>query len=176
MKKLAFITAAAVAFSASSAFAFDDSDRAAVGKVFDTLISGTTEANFDDVFSVMPPALLAKMAEPTGMDADAFKAIAGQQMKAAMEQVKIKEMTADIDGMTTATSDTGRDYAIVSTSTVMEMNGATLKAVAPSLAFEDDGNWYAIQIQGPEHAALLAEVYPDLADVELPAAEITPVE
>lgn len=176
MKKFFASAAVVAALVAGPALAFDDSDRAAVQTVFETLVNGIKANNYDDVFAVMPPAMLAKMAEPTGMDADAFKALAVEQMKAAMQQVQIKDITYDLDGMTTATSDTDRDYAIVTTKTVMDMGGTAIQAVAPALAFEDDGKWYVLQIQSPDQAAVLAEVYPDLAEVELPEPEIEPVE
>ncbi len=176
MKKFLSSVAVIAAMLTGPALAFDDADRAAVKGVFDTLIDGIKTNNYDDIFAVMPPAILAKMAEPTGMDAATFKTIAVEQMKAAMQQVKINDVTYDLDGMTTATTSEDRDYAIVSTTTVMEMGGAAVKAQGPALAFEDDGKWYVLQIQSPDQAALLAEVYPDLADIDLPAPEITPVE
>lgn len=157
-------------------FAFDDSQRAAVKSVFDRLIDGIKSNDYEQVFSVTPPSILKQMAEPTGMDVAAFQAIAVEQMKAAMAQVKINDVTYDLDGMQTATTDSDRDYAIVSTTTVMEIGGAAVKAKGPALAFEDDGKWYGLQIQSPDQAALLAKVYPDLADVDLPAPELSPVE
>lgn len=176
MKKFLPSVAVIAAMLAGPAFAFDDTDRAAVKEVFDTLIDGIKANNYEDIFAVMPPSILAKMAEPTGMDPTAFKAIAVEQMKTAMQQVKINDVSYDLEGMTTATTAADRDYAIISTATVMEMGGASVKAQGPALAFEDDGKWYVLQIQSPDQAALLAQVYPDLAGIDLPAPQITPVE
>ncbi len=104
-------------------------------------------------------------------DADraAVNAIAVEQMKTAMPQVQINAVSYDLEGMTTATTAAARDYAIVSTATAMEMGGAAVKAQGPALAFEDDGKWYVLRIQSPDQAALLAQVYPDLAAIDLPA-------
>lgn len=176
MKKFLSSVALVAAMLSGPAFAFDDADRAAVKTTFETLIDGIKTNDYAKILAVMPPSMLEKMAEPTGMDVVAFKAVAVEQMKAAMQQVKINEVSYDLDGMKTATSSADRDYAIVTTTTVMDMGGAAIQAVGPALAFEDDGNWYVLQIQSPDQAALLAQTYPDLADVELPAPEITPVE
>lgn len=176
MKKFFPLAALTAALLAGPAFAFDDTDRAAVKTAFETLINGIKTNNYSDVFAVMPPAMLAKMAEPSGMDATAFKALAVEQMKAAMQQVEIKDISYDLDSMATATSSTDRDYAIVSTETVMNAGSMAVKAVGPALAFEDEGKWYVLQIQSEAQAAMLAAVYPDLADIELPASEVVPVE
>lgn len=176
MNKFTRIAFAAALLGGAPAFAFDDTDRAAVKTTFDTLTTGLAENDYDAVFSTMSPAILAKMAEPTGMAPEAFQALAAEQMKAAMEQVEIKSVSYDLDGMTTDATSTGRDYAVVSTTTVMEMGGTAVQAVGPALAYEDGDKWYVIQIQSPEQAAVLASVYPDLAEVELPEGEMTAVE
>ena len=176
MKKFLSSVAVVAALISGPALAFDDADRAAVKTVFDTLIDNLKSDKYEEIFAVMPPAMLAKMAEPTGMDPAAFQAFAAEQTKAAMQQVNISEISYDLDGMKTATTDADRDYAIVSTTTVMEVGGAKVKAVGPALAFEDQDKWYVLQIQSPDQAAILEEIYPDLAGIELPAAEVTPVE
>ena len=173
MKNFVCTAVAAIVLSTAPAFAFDDQDRAAVGATFETLTKGLSDNDYEAVFSTMSPALLAKMAEPTGMTPEAFQNLMAEQMKAAMSQVEIKSVSYDLDGMTTGTSETGRDYAVVSTTTEMSMSGANMKAVSPALAFEDDGKWYLLQVQSPDQSQLLAEVYPDLAEVELPAPEMT---
>lgn len=90
------------------------------------------------------------------------------QMKAAMSQVEIKEVSFDLDDMVHGTSATGRDYAVVDTITRMTMAENNIKATGPALAYEDGDKWYVLQIQSPDQAAVLAAVYPDLAEVELP--------
>ena len=173
MKNIIYTAVAAIALSTTASLAFDDQDRAAVGATFETLTKGIADNDYEAVFSTMSPALLAKMAEPTGMPPEAFQELMATQMKAAMEQVEIKSVTYDLDGMTTGTSEADRDYAVVSTTTEMSMSGANMKAVSPALAFEDDGKWYLLQVQSPDQQQLLAEVYPDLAEIELPAPEMT---
>ena len=158
---------AALLFS-TPVLAFDEADRAAVKATFDTLTTGIAEGDYDAVFSTMSPALLAKMAEPTGLAPEAFKQIAVSQMKAAMAQVEIKEVTFDLDDMVLGTSSTGREYAVIDTVTRMTMAENNIKATGPALAYEDDDKWYVVQIQGPDQAAVLGAVYPDLAEVELP--------
>lgn len=176
MIKLAYTALAAAVLLGAPAFAFDDSDRAAVKETFETLTDGLAKNDYEAVFSTTPPALIAKMAEPTGLDPDAFRTVMVTQMKAAMEQVKIEEVSYDLDGLTSGTSSEGRDYAVVMTETKMVMGENKMQAKAPALAFEDGDKWYVVQIQSPDQVALLASVYPDLAAIELPEPEVAAVE
>lgn len=176
MKKYLVSAAVVAALVSGPALAFDDSDRAAVKGVLDKLIEDLQSGNYADVFTAMPPGLIEKMAEPTGMDAQAFTTVMVQQLGAAMQQLEIQEVSYDLDGMQTATSSADRDYAIVSTSTVMKMGTETVKAIGPAVAFEDEDKWYVLQIQSPDQAALLGSLYPDLAGIDVPAASIAPLE
>lgn len=166
MINITYAVVTATLLLSTPALAIDDNDRAAIKTTFETLTTGIAEGDYGAVFSTMSPAILAKMAEPTGLDAEAFREIAATQMKAAMSQVEIKEVSFNLDDMVHGTSATGRDYAVIDTVTRMTMAENNIKATGPALAYEDGDKWYVLQIQSPDQAAVLAAVYPDLAEVE----------
>ena len=170
------VAAVMIAVSVAPALAFDDADRAAVAKSFETLAENSKSENIPALVDSMPPKILEKMAEPTGMDVAVLKPMIVEQLKQAMSQVSIGEFTYDLDAMQSGTSDAGRSYAVVPTSVVMEISGASMKADGPTLALEDGDQWYLLQVQSPDQKQLLATAYPDLADVDLPVPTVTPIE
>ncbi len=175
LKQLGCIVIAAT-ISFSPAFALENSDREEIATAFDKLIADIETGNHAGFLDVMPPKIIDKMAEQAGIDTETFKSAIIQQVEGVMAEIDIEEASYDLEGATTGTSEIGRDYAVIPTRTVMETGDQRVEALGPALALEDEGQWYIVRIESPQHSKVVAEAYPDLADVELPAGTMTPVE
>lgn len=171
MKRTIALTLATALFAAP-ALAFDDTDSAAITETFDTLLSDLDTGNYEGVFDVMPPAFLENLAQQSGMTADQLKEAGIQQMEQSMGQVEIEEASYDMAAAETGTSDTGRDYAMIPTTTVMKVGEQRMEATGGTLALEDGDQWYLVRLETPAHMQLVGQVYPDLANLTAPPSEM----
>lgn len=174
--KLRLPLALALTLFITPALAFDDTDKTAIKTKFDGLLSDLASHNYQGVFKIMPPKLLQAMAAQSGGDVEAMLAAVSKQMQAAIGKVKIEETSYDLDNAEVGESPDGRDYALISTRTVVNIDGQRLQGVSPTLAIKDDGQWYLVRLESPQHVAIIQKVYPDLTELEIPESEMTKLE
>ena len=80
--------------------------------------------------------------------------------------MKIIKNNYDIENAKVGKTETGRKYAIIPTTALMKVNGRTVETKGKSIAFEDENQWYVINID-KDFKFFIEGVYPDLAKVKV---------
>ncbi len=124
--------------------------------------------NFDVIGATIPPKVLSHIAKTAGVPEDQLKQAIGAQMKQALAAVKIDDFSMDLDKAEYRATPDGTPYALVPTVTRMNASGAKMEASSSTLALMDEGRWYLLRIDSPNQLAMLREVYPAFATVDVP--------
>ncbi|EKE43203.1 hypothetical protein OCGS_2794 [Oceaniovalibus guishaninsula JLT2003] len=173
-KTLAFCLALAIA----PASAQDAADQAAL----DTMLARMTQAleagDMAVTMEVLPPTMLDRMAEQSGLDRDRLLEVTRAQIEAAGDTVTFSEVDFGGDGIDWKTTEAGADYALVPSESVIEVrdpaSDATMRMrqTATFIAIPDAGQWYMVDISSPEQQAIFADAYPDYAGITVPPAAV----
>jgi hypothetical protein len=176
----ALLIAASLTFAAAApAIAQDLSaeDRATVSARFETLHGMVVGGDMSAAMDMLPPGVIDAMAARYGVTPEQAREAAREVAAQVMSGVEIVDYRVDMDGAEVKrTPDGVLTYLIVPVHMTMRMEGLTAKVTSPSLAFEVDGVWYVMNVDEPEQADLLREVYPEFGGVEFPKGTMEFVE
>jgi len=168
MKRLALAAALAL-FAALPAAALDATQRAALdasATLFDQL---NTSGDYTAAVAAMPPGFIAYMAGQMQTTPEALRAGLTQQVADAMAKVTIESFSLDLDHMTAGETPDGMAYAFIpTTSRVSAPNVAATDVSGTTLALEEDGAWYFLNVGQPGQYALVQAAYPGFATIALP--------
>jgi len=149
--------------------------EAALAAYSDALAEGDAAA----LTEALPPRLLRFHAGLTGMEVPALEAAMTQQTQAMMEKIRFGALEADAAAaeanLSKLADGTRVLWSILPARFTMEQDGRTSRVDQPVLALRDDGEWYLLRVD-PGQKRILAAVYPFLAEVDLPAMNVTPAE
>jgi hypothetical protein len=93
-------------------------------------------------------------------------------LKKTMAAGNLLQFAVDASKSEIQTSPTGRHYALVPASVVVEGQGARARGISNYLAVEDGGRWYLLSPSNPKTIQTIKSAYPDLADVALSVPSI----
>ena len=139
--------------------------------VLDSYSKQALQEDFSQLGEVMPPALIEAIGRHLQLPRErVIKLLTGgsTMMTSVMD---IKSYEYDMKRAEEHTSPTGRPYLFIPTLLTMELQQKTHQIKGRIVALKDNGRWYLMNIQSKQHLALLAEAYPDLADIQLPDSE-----
>lgn len=163
-----FATAAAISLTALPAFAFDDSDKAALATLTESYATALSANDYATIVASQPPSYHQALADAAGAPVKVIEAgmrdEMGNQFKA--NGVSDFAMTFDLDAAQTGTSDQGRDYAVIPNQLIYKDEGAGFRDDGSVLAVEEDNQWYLVQMKNPDMMAYVFKAFPDLAGLE----------
>jgi hypothetical protein len=140
----------------------------------DALVSGDAAA----LTASLPSRLIRVHARSAGLSESDLTDAMARQTRAMMADTRFGALRADPAGAEAADATlqdgTRVTWAILPASFEMAQGGQRSRVSQPVLALRDGRAWYLIRIDAGQQA-VLATVYPFLADVALPAASIEPV-
>ncbi|OOY09215.1 hypothetical protein [Thioclava sp. F36-7] len=170
MTRLSLVFAVApLALSALPAFAFDAADRNAVTQEVAGFTKAVDEKDYSVFFDTVPPKMMQAIADQTGVPKEQLEDIMRKQINDAMASVTIDDFEMNIAAMKTGETSSGRAYAQIPTSTVMEVpDMGKVRSTNTTLALQDGEEWYLVRIDSPAQIAVLRKVYPDFEGIEFP--------
>lgn len=145
----------------SSAWAFDNSDRAAIEALSSAFDAAFETGDMAAVIGFIPPPIIEHIASQNGFEVEPLKSMLIQQTEQMMAKVTVEDFSMDLAQASTGTTATGRDFALVPTITVISMGGISTENTTNTLFFEDSGEWYLLRIENAGQIKVLNAVYPD---------------
>ena len=170
-KLLMQLAASCWLFVATAAHALPPQDERQLVSVLDNYSKQALREDFSQLGEVMPPALIEAIGRHLQLPREKVLQLlvgSGTVMTSLME---FKSFEYDMKRAEEYTSPTGRLYLFIPTLLTMELQQKTHQIKGRIVALKDNGRWYLMNIQNEQHLALLAEAYPDLADIQLPDSE-----
>lgn len=164
----------AAAFLAAPAFAETEADRQAIAAGMDGLIEAVKAGEYGQTLTVLPPKMLAVLAENAGVSVDDMRSAADAAGTAMMEQVTFDSFGYSLDGARFDKT-AEREYALIPTTSEMTVMDSKIKTTGETLAMVDDGKWYLLRVETPDQMQQLVTAYPDMEGVEVkdPVIETT---
>ena len=165
MRPLTLLVAASMAAAPALAREVTEDDRAAVADLIEQVDAAMGDG---DVFAVMgfaPPALLDVIAKPADLPPEKVHEAMNTALKEAMGEAgtKIEGVSVEmrLSEAEAGQTSTGRPYLVVPTETVMKVRGDMHRDESDTLALEDGGKWYLVQIDDVSQLGALLVSYPD---------------
>lgn len=132
--------------------------------------------DFEAIGSVVPPKLIAAMAEQFGMEPAQLTASMHQAMENAMSQVTVMSYAMDTSSATVSETSAGRPYALIPSTIVMKVDNSTMQGDNKTLAFADEGVWYLVRIDDANQVRFLTLAYPEFKGIDFPAGTLKVIE
>lgn len=183
MTKLKLNTfAVCLTLATTPVFAQTDADEAAFGAVVTQYTEALEAGNMGASMDVLPPVLLQTIAETAGVDKDQLLEGMRAQAEAMGDSMVFSDINFDQDAIEWKTAESGKDYALIQGSSVLEMTDPStdttvkMKRSGTYLGMSDGGEWYMIEISDPQQQALFDAAYPDYAGITVPAGTMETVE
>lgn len=143
-----------------------------LASAMDTLIAATVKRDIEGIMAFTPPRKMQAIADDMGQPlAQAKIALAdiGRQQDAS-RGIRVLRGSYDLNGAQFGTTPTGRHYAFLTYARLFEHGDKQLEMVFPTLAFMDEGQWYVVPLSDDSILTDMKQLYPDLANVSIPAA------
>lgn len=122
--------------------------------------------DFETVTGVTPPKMIAHIASSAGLDEAALRQGMIQQIKSAMELVKLEGFSMDLEATKYKALPDGSVFALIPTETKMDLGEAgRIQQNSDTLALMDEGQWYLVRIADVAQASILKQVYPQFDGV-----------
>ncbi len=113
----------------------------------------------------MPPTLLGELMRLDGIDesqrADVRKQLVAMSAQ-ALRDAKLVELTVDVNSAKIETSSTGRRYATMPVTFIMDVKGQRMRSIGGYLALQDSGRWYVLSMSDGATIRSIQAAYPDL--------------
>ncbi len=133
--------------------------------------------DFETVIGVIPPAVIAHIAEQAGVPVDDLRTALIGQMEQILAEVTFVSFGMDLDKAEHKELADGTPYLLIPTETVMEAEGiGRLKVNSFTLGMLDAGEWYLVRTSDAAMVGILRQIYPQFDGVEFPADSTTPLE
>lgn len=165
IKKIA-IVAVGIMLSLS-ANAYDADDKVNIEQKIEIIHTSAKSLDFEPLINMMPEKVLQYMALKANIPPASLKQIMITMSSSLIDPDTDIEYVADLDSAKVFTSKVGRDYLIIPTQFKMITDNEINQLTGNLLAFEDEGAWYLMRVEGQNHLDIIAEIYPDLTDLEL---------
>lgn len=128
------------------------------------------EATFDRIVATVPPRILEHIAKKNGIEAEQIKLGMIEVMRKAFASVRFESFGMDLAAAATKELPDGEPYVLIPTHmAIAHMSGQRVERKTQTLALMDGGTWYLVRISEAPQVAMLREVYPQFATVELPS-------
>lgn len=182
MRRLNRAVAALALFAALAVPAFAEEltpeQEQALTERVESFDAAMRENDMQTVMGVVPPKVLDKIAEQSGVSVDQLLAAMQDQMDEIMGRVEIVSFGMTLDDVEYTTLESGIVYGMIPTETVLDLGsdaGGKMRATSETLGLLDDGTWYLVRVDDPAQVAIIKEIYPEFADVEFPTGKVEPV-
>ena len=150
-----FLMIAILSGITTAAFGFDHADRTTLAAELQRIEADMEAGRYAAVADRRPPLLPAMPEIP--------------------EDVRYLDVRFDLASTDIRTTTSGVDYAIFPTRTTLSRGlGADLVSDSLTLAYQDAGRWYVVDLASEDDVSALVSAYPAFATIEFPNFKETP--
>lgn len=154
-----------------------DAEMAALEDRIDSFNAAMTEQDFAEIVGVIPPPVLAHIAEEAKVPVDQLETALVEQMSQIFADVDLISFGMDLDAAEHRELADGTPFVLIPTTTVMEAEGmGRMKVDSHTLGMLDADAWYLVRTSDAAMVGILRKVYPQFTGVEFPAETITALE
>jgi hypothetical protein len=154
-----------------------DAERSALEAKVAAFDAAMRASDYETVVKIIPPRIMAHIAGQAGVDVDALRAVIVEQMKAALDEVKLVSFGMDVANAGHQELPGGEPYALIPTETVIDTGASgKFRTKSDTLALLDGGTWYLLRVSEAEQVAIMRQVYPEFAGIEFPAGSTEAME
>ncbi len=125
------------------------------------------EKRYGELITGMPPRLLPKISERSGIALDVLRPALEAQMTTIMAESSIDSFIVDGTKAEFKALPNGKIYALLPTEVRMTVQGSKGVSSGHTIGIIDDGMWYLVRLAA-EQAAIFRDAYPEYADIEVP--------
>ena len=136
--------------------------EAKLDKISKELLAG----NFTTSMENAPERLWEWEAKNASTTPQKAKEITLQLLMNALKYIKIEKVEYDLENVKIGQTNTGRNYVIIPTKSIVSGQGKKVELNQKSLVFEDKNKWYIVNIN-ERNKHILKEVYSDFKDVNI---------
>ena len=131
-------------------------------KISKELLAG----NFTTSMENTPERLWEWEAKNASTTPQKAKEITLQLLMNALKYIKIEKVEYDFENVKIGQTNTGRNYVIIPTKSIVSGQGKKVELNQKSLVFEDKNKWYIVNIN-ERNKHILKELYSDFKDVNI---------
>ncbi len=159
----------ALGFSAISAVALDDADRANLDQSLAAYRTALETADFASVVAAIPPGVIDLISAQANLSPETIRKSVTAQMTTIMASATIESFVMDTDTMTDGTTPSDVAYAFLPTTTNLSIDEGPIQTVQTlTLAVDIDDTWYLMRIEQPQHYDFFRAAYPEFVEIPLP--------
>ena len=136
--------------------------EAKLDKISKELLAG----NFTTSMENAPERLWEWEAKNASTTPQKAKEITLQLLMNALKYIKIEKVEYDLKNVKIGQTNTGRNYVIIPTKSIVSGQGKKVELNQKSLVFEDKNKWYIVNIN-ERNKHILKELYSDFKDVNI---------
>ena len=136
--------------------------EAKLDKISKELLAG----NFTTSMENAPERLWEWEAKNASTTPQKAKEITLQLLMNALKYIKIEKVEYDLKNVKIGQTNTGRNYVIIPTKSIVSGQGKKVELNQKSLVFEDKNKWYIVNIN-ERNKRILKELYSDFKDVNI---------
>ena len=136
--------------------------EAKLDKISKELLAG----NFTTSMENAPERLWEWEAKNASTTPQKAKEITLQLLMNALKYIKIEKVEYDLENVKIGQTNTGRNYVIIPTKSIVSGQGKKVELNQKSLVFEDKNKWYIVNIN-ERNKHILKELYSDFKDVNI---------
>ena len=136
--------------------------EAKLDKISKELLAG----NFTTSMENTPERLWEWEAKNASTTPQKAKEITLQLLMNALKYIKIEKVEYDLENVKIGQTNTGRNYVIIPTKSIVSGQGKKVELNQKSLVFEDKNKWYIVNIN-ERNKHILKELYSDFKDVNI---------
>ena len=136
--------------------------EAKLDKISKELLAG----NFTTSMENAPERLWEWEAKNASTTPQKAKEITLQLLMNALKYIKIEKVEYDLENVKIGQTNTGRNYVIIPTKSIVSGQGKKVELNQKSLVFEDKNKWYIVNIN-ERNKHILKELYSDFIDVNI---------
>jgi hypothetical protein len=114
----------------------------------------------------LPPKVLANIASQNDMSPAKLSDTITQQSTQAMSGLMIEDFSMNFEDMNSGTTQAGRAYALVPTTTILSAGSQTTRTRTRTLFFYDEGEWFLLRIENADQVHFLTAVYKDFESID----------
>lgn len=184
MNRLRLLTLAATALllaafaGPAAAQSITSEDQVAIQARVDQLDSMMSAGDLAGAIELAPPRLMQAVAARAGIPVEQLLTMMRERLSIMLEGVSVVSFEMDLAAAPPlATPDGSRTYLLIPTEVVLQVEGARrMRSTGHSLALQDEGQWYLIQVEQAPQAALVRELWPEFTGVDFPAGTMAAVD
>lgn len=161
------LAAAPLAIAPASARDLTSVERVSLARAVARFDAAMRAKNIPGIIDVVPPRVTAHIAARAGIDQRRLRSATIQQTREVLKAAVIRGFAMDVTRAYYGATPNGTPYALIPTSTTLRVGGQDVTKASNTLAMQDGGRWYLLDLNQPSRVAIFTQVYPEFAGVPL---------